>query len=294
MNKISLEGEIFKIPFIYEFTRDFKINKNTSLIKSKKLKLKIENNTTKEDDTINGLNELSFLNLKLTSNYQLDNNVFSFKSKDQELTNNNYKYNGKLNLKPSNLILNIDFEDIKIKKLLNTKSILFEFFKSGQFLDNNISTTINLASLKILDNKFFDSFKIIYNQKNGVVNIDTSEFLSNKIGLLKLSNTKIFYLNDSLLFNGDFILKIKDYSKFYTFFQSPKKVRKPIEEIFFNIQYNISNNQLTINSLKIDNKKVDGANITSLNNINDEQDLEIVNFIEFKKLLNKAFANYDG
>ena len=46
--------------------------------------------------------------------------------------------------------------------------------------------------------------------------------------------------------------------------------------------------------MKIDNKKVDGANITSLNNINDEQDLEIVNFIEFKKLLNKAFANYDG
>ena len=83
-------------------------------------------------------------------------------------------------------------------------------------------------------------------------------------------------------------------SKFYTFFQSPKIVRKPIEEIFFNIQYNISNNQLTINSLKIDNKKVDGANITSLNNINDKQDLEIVNFIEFKKLLNKAFANYDG
>jgi hypothetical protein len=294
LNKITLEGEIFKIPFIYEFTRDFKKNKNISLLKSKKLKLKIENNTTKVDGTINGLNELSILNLKLNSNYQLDNNVFSFKSKSQELTNDTYKYDGKLNLKPSNLILNVDFEDIKIKKLLDIDSIFFEFFKSGQFLDNNISANINLTSLNILDNKFFDSFKIIYNQKNGIVNIDTSEILSKKIGLLKLSNTKIFYLNDSLLFNGDFILKVKNYSKFYTFFQSPKNVRKPIEEIFFNIQYNISNNQLTINSLKIDNKKVDGANITSLSNINDKQDLEIVNFIEFKKLLNKAFANYDG
>ena len=34
--------------------------------------------------------------------------------------------------------------------------------------------------------------------------------------------------------------------------------------------------------------------VTSLNNINNKQNLEIVNFIEFKKLLNSALANYDG
>ena len=294
LNKIVLDGEIFKIPFIYEFIRDFKKKENNTLIKSKKLKLKFENKTTKIDGIINGLNELSFLNSRLTSNYQLDDNVFSFKSKDQELTNIILKYDGKLNLEPSNLTLNIDLENIKIKKILDIDSIFFEFFKSGQFLDDNISANINFTSSKILDNKFFDSLKIIYNQKNGIIDVDTSEFLSKKIGLLKLSNTKIFFLNDSLIFNGDFILKVNDYSKFYTFFQSPKKIRKPIEEIFFNIQFNVSSNQLTINNLKIDNKKIEGAKITSLNNINDKQNLEIVNFIEFKKLLNSAFANYDG
>jgi hypothetical protein len=293
-NKIFIEGEIFKIPFTYEFIKDFKKNTNFSYIKSKKLKLKIENETTKIDGVIDGVNDLSILNSKLTSNYQLDDNVFSFESKDQELTNNSIKYNGKLNLDPSNLIINIDLKNIKIKKLFDTDSIFFEFLKSGQFFNDNISAKINVNSLNILDNKFFDSLKIIYNQKNNIINIDETEFLSNKIGLLKLTNTKLSFQNNDLIFNGNFVFKIKDYSKLYTFFQSPKKLRNPIEEIFFNIQFNISNKELIINSLKIEDKVLDEDKIALLNNFNDRGSLEIENFIEFKKLINQIFANYEG
>jgi len=294
LNIIEFNGEIFKIPFTFEFSNNLINKKNTILIKAKKLKLKFENESIKENAIINGLNKISIFNSKLTSKYQLKKKIFLFESKEHELLNNSISYDGKLNLKPSSLTLNVNLEKIKLKKLFNTNSIFFEFLKTGKFFNDNISATVNFNSSEILDNKFFDSLKIIINQKNGIINFNQSEFLSKKIGLLKLDNTNLFIHSDNLIFNGDFNLNLINSSKFYTFFQTSKKLRKPIKNIFFNIDFDIFTNRLNINSLKIDDNDNNKEIQNIINNFNNSENQKIQNYIEFKNLVNQFLASYEG
>jgi hypothetical protein len=62
----------------------------------------------------------------------------------------------------------------------------------------------------------------------------------------------------------------------------------------FTFKFSLNNISDLTNSLKIEDKVLDEDKIALLNNFNDRGSLEIENFIEFKKLINQIFANYEG
>ena len=166
--------------------------------------------------------------------------------------------------------------------------------KSGKLFHDNLNIAISLNSPNISNNKILNSLKVNFNAINGEINFDKSYILSNKIGILKSNSNRLIIDNDSLIFNGDFDLNIKNSDYFFSFFQTSKKFRKPIKNISFNFNFNFLENRLEIKNFKIDNKKPGNEVELVLNDFNLNDDQQIGNLIIFKKLINNLFSVYVG
>jgi hypothetical protein len=287
-NKIVLQGEVFQIPFILDFNKNYLHNKIDTKIVLDKLKFKSKNVSLKKNQQIKGLNKTSIENSTLTSRYSLKNNKLSFNSEKSFLQNNKITYNGQANLDPFDLTLDINLEKIELKNIFNLNSIFFELLKSGILFNENLAVTITLNSSNFLSYKLFNSVKIIFDINTGAINLDKSEFLNNKIGLMKLKESRLFFQDDDLFFIGNFNFKINDINSFYQLFHSPKRVRKKIENINFKIEFNISKNLFKINSFLINDFEQNQNFIMKINNP------KFNNIIEFKNLVNQALSNYAG
>ena len=235
LNKIHLEGKIFKIPFLFTLDKDLEKQEKLISLNSQKLELYLKNLSGKKNEIIKGINEISVLNSKLISEYIYNKNQFLFKSKKSQIRNNKINYNGEIILKPFNLILNVDLDNIKLIKLFKNDSILFEILKLDQLYHNNLNTNIVLNSSNISDNKILNNLKINFNIQNGRINFDKSYIKSNKIGSLFLSNSNLILRDGNLMINTDINIKIDNSKNFFSFFQTPKNSRKPIKNIFFNL-----------------------------------------------------------
>ena len=294
LNKITLKGEIFKIPFILKFHRNLLDKQNNMMINSKKLKIKFNNKNNNNNKIIIGLNDLSIFNMKLITQYEIEDNNLSFQSLKSQLSNNKLEYSGKVNFYPFDLLLSINLQKINLKKLFNNNSILFELFKSGKLFHNNLSSNVSLKTPNITNSKLLKDLDINFNIENGKINLDKSNILIDKIGLLTLSQSKLILKDNNLLFNGDFNLSIKNSNSFFSFFQTFKDIRKPIKNISFNLDVNFLTNKLRINNFKIDNVNSSNEMKRVLNDFNNSKNQKIYNMIVFKSLVNKIFTAYAG
>ena len=78
--------------------------------------------------------------------------------------------------------------------------------------------------------------------------------------------------------------------------QTSKKFRKPIKNIFFEIEINLFNDKIKVQNISIDNLKFDKKNeeiIQILDNFNSLEN-KSNNWIYIKKLTNDVLANYFG
>ena len=287
-NKIALQGEVFQIPFILNFNKNYLDNKIDTKIVLNKLKFKSKNASLKKNQQINGLNKTSIVKSKLITRYSVKNNKLSFNSEKSFLQNNKITYYGQANFDPFDLKLDINLEKIELKKIFNLNSIFYELLKSGILFNENLTATITLNSSNFLSYKLFNSLKIVFDINTGSINLDKSEFLNNKIGLLKLKESGLFFQDDDLFFIGNFNFKINDINSFYQFFHSPKRIRKNIKNIDFKLEFNISKNLFKINNFLIDDFKQNQNFIRKINNP------KFNNIIEFKNLINQALLIYAG
>ena len=86
-------------------------------------------------------------------------------------------------------------------------------------------------------------------------------------------------------------MNIKNFDRFYSFLQTPKKYRKKIENINFNIDYDFVENSITVNSFGVDN--LDSLN-NSTNIISDFNNQKNKNFIILRSFINRLFEVYFG
>jgi len=294
INKIFLKGELFKVPFTLKFNKDLINKADALLIESKRYKIKLKNKSTNNKSNIDGLNNLSILNSKLITKYNFKDDSLLFKSLNSQISNNKINYNGELNFNPFNLILDVNSEKIDLKKLFNINSILFELIKTGKLFHDNLNIAVTFNSPKITNNRILNSLKLNFNAINGEINFDKSYILSNKIGLLKSDISEVALNNDGLVFNGNFNLDIKNSDHLFSFFQTSKKFRKPIKNIYFNLNYIFLENRLEINNFKIDDIKANDEVRSILNDFNRNDDQQIGNLIIFKNLVNNLFSAYLG
>ena len=125
---------------------------------------------------------------------------------------------------------------------------------------------------------------------NGKINFDESIFINNKIGILNITNSNLFYENNRLLINTDIKIDIKNLDSLFSFLQTPKKARKPLKNIFINLDYDFLTNQIVFNNLKINDNEVNDELFRIIGRFNDNS---INNMIKSRRVLNDLISAYE-
>ena len=292
-NLFELKGETFNIPFKFDLNKEiFNTEKKSFNIYAKILKLKISNISNKNDENlILGNNIISVLNSKIHTKYRVNEKLINFESRDSKTINSKVKYNGQLSIIPFDLKLNINLEDHRLSKLLNLDSILIDLFQTELLYNENISIHTSINTKSKSREEIFNSTKINFNIINGKVNFDETKLISDKIGIVELSNSNLFFESNKLMLNTNVIIDIQKSKNLFSFLQTPKNSRKKIKSIFFNLDYDLLANQIEFNYFKINGAEVDNEILRILESFNEIKDN---NLNKSRQILNKLLSSYEG
>ena len=174
---------------------------------------------------------------------------------------------------------------------LNINSILNELVKTELLFNDNISVSASIAATSTQKEKIFQKAKINFNISGGKINFDQTKLINNKIGLLKLDNSRLFFDDKRLILTTDIIIDINNNDKLFTLLQTDKQFRKPIKNILVNLNYDFLSNQIEINNLKIENRDANDELLRIIENFNDNNSN---NWNKTKGLLNTFFKAYEG
>ena len=297
VNQINANGEMFSFPFNIKWTRNFSNEaKSITDFKIKKLKLEFKNISVTNKEKIHMVkNILSISNSNIVSEYKIQNNNINIKSIESRLINNEISYNGFINLNPFEFKIDVNVDKLNFKNFVKTNKLVEEFLKINSFKSKNLNGKIVLKINNLIKNNLLDSSNIVFNFNNGLLDFNKTIFNSKKIGSLLLYNSSMYDVNGELIFKGNFNLSIKDQKQFYKIFQTSKKFRKPIKNIFFEIEMNLFNDKIKIKNISIDNLKFDKNEeiIQILDNFNSLEN-KSNNWIYIKRLTNEVLANYFG
>ena len=292
-NSFSMDGEIFNIPFNFNFSRDHPSSDTRKInFKAKKLKLNIlDKLKIQPDGTISGLSTISFFNENIATKYSVNKNLVSFELDSPKIKNSNINFKGILSFRPFEFKLDIDLKKYDLFKLLNFNSFITELFNSKILFNENLSTDISINIIANNNNRIFSSSIINFNIVNAKINFDKTKFTNNKIGILEIQNSNLFFKNGNLILNSNALIDIKNSNNLFAFLQTPKKIRKPLKSILINFDYDLSAKQLTIKKLKIDKKENNNEMIDVIKEINN---IEKYNLNKTKRIFNKLLSSYSG
>jgi hypothetical protein len=293
INLLKLKGSVFAIPFNFELkNKKDLIRKKEINFEAKSLNLDIHNESIEEKNTsAKGINVISFLNSTINTEYEVKDNSIEFNSNNSRVNSSQANYNGKLSINPFDLDLNINLSNYKISRLFNFNPILIESLKSELLFNENISLNTSLIINSNTNEEIFHNAQIHFNILNGKVNLDSSKFVNEDIGLLELSNSNLFFENNKLILNTDILLDIKNSNALFSFLNTSKKSRKEIRNILINLNYDFLSNEIEFNNVKIDNIEV---STQFFNIIEGFKDNNLNNLIKTRVLLNELLSIYEG
>ena len=292
INLLNLKGEVFNIPFIFDYNyQNYPFKKEETKFKTKYLKLNFFNKSDKENNILtNGKNVISFLNSTIKTTYNIEDKQIFFVSNNSKINNSQIDYSGELSFNPFDLVMDVNLENHKISKLFDINSIILEFIKSGLLFNDNISLKTSLTANSNKNNEIFQNAKINLRIMNGKIDLNNTSFINHEIGSLELNNSNLFLENNKLVLNTNLLFDIKSSKKLFVFLNTSKSSRKNIKSISINLGYDFSSNQIKFNNVKIDNKDV---NDELLSIIDEFSDNNLNNLNKSRLLLNRFFASYE-
>ena len=290
-NILSAENQIFNIPYKVKL-RDNKYKKQIiSDISFDYFNTKIENYHNYKNQEINGTIRLIYKQRKSEAFYNLNKGQFNFEYFDKS-KNQNFKYNGFINLKPFFSEFLGDIDKMNLEIFLNPNSILLQLFKT-EILNSknlNISNVINVkktSSLKDLINLVLN-FKI----SDGLIDLNGTKFSLSDYADIKISDSLLYINEKNLILDSKITVNVNRSDEMYKNFQTPRNFRSEIKKVEFNLNYNFDQMTANLNNVKIDEKINEDIN-KALSEINFTMN-KIQNRVFIKKLLNQAFKNYSG
>ena len=298
LNILDITGEVFNLPFSLSVNQTTfspeisEVNRKVN-IDLKKIKLKIFNESTiKSSGILTGLNNTRIVNSKISSKYNINKNKnkISFKSKQSKIKNSTMSYNGKLSTEPFDLSLDIDLSKIELAKIFNNNSIFFELLKTQLFFNENLSADISLNTKFRKRDEIFNQAKFNFNIVNGTINFNQTKLINDKIGSLEVISSLLYSDENKLILNSDIMIDINHLNNLYSYLQTPKKNRITIKKIYFNLNYNISDDKIFFNNFRIDNGDNENEIVKIINDFYSNKDN---NTNTTRRMLNKLFLFHD-
>ena len=293
LNLFDLKGKIFNIPFSLDYQNTLNLKENKKIvIEAKDLRLKIINESFKLDKNLtNGINNISVLNSKFNTKYNILDQIITFESTNSRMQNSKVNYNGRLAINPFDLDLKIDLQNYKISNLFISNSVINEFIKTGLLFNENISINILININSNTRDEIFNDVNIKLNILNGKINFDNTVFINDDIGLLEITSSNLFMDNDKLILDANLSVDIKNTDRLFSFLNTSKKSRKDIKNVKLNIIYDFFSNQMEFKNIKINDNEVS----SQFNNIAEGFiDKNSNNLINSRRLLNELIDLYEG
>ncbi len=294
-NFLSTIGEIYKIPVKLNWSKNFKTKKKITEINTKKISIDSWNEGSFIKGRYEYENILNLFSSRLKTKYEILDNSIVFKSQTSLIKSTPIKYNGIINFKPFNFKINIDSKKIDYSYFWKNLYLVNELISTKLLLNQNLYGNIFISSEKIAKNKHFSKIGININFKESEINLDNTKLHSDKLGELEIYDSVIQSKDGLAILSGKLKLKIKDQNFFYKNFLIPKKNRKEIKNLIFDISFQLDNRSININNLLFEDDKNIVKNFDSVDQIiekNKQIKYDYFNSILFRKFIKEIIIAY--
>ena len=244
--QFKINGNIFDVDYISLWKRNYdNPNETFNEINTKNPNLDIKNLFLLEGNKkFSGKSTINFLNEKIIINYKFQDNKILVDSPNE---NQNIKLASKIELDPF-------FFESKIK--IDNKDINFFidylfsyiFNSEEQYLGNmNGNVSLEISNLK---NSLINNGVINFSIKDKSIKLKKSQFKVQDIGNIE-SEFWYYVNNGDLIFISENMFELKNRKEFSRKFQVSSKLLKNVNKIYFNLEKNIDNGEISISQVYI-------------------------------------------
>ena len=280
------KSKVFNVPYKLTIGND-KLNEILDFeFVSKKLVLKIENETDYKKKNDTGNLKISFKNKNNTFEYQINKNTLDIISKD-----NNKIFKGLIEFKPFYLVSNFKYQTFRIKDLLENPFFM-EILKSQILNNKNLNALINFDVKNVYDFDRFSDLSIKLKIEEGNYNFSNSNIIWKENVNIGFSDSFLNFDKGKINLNGRTSFNVKNQDEFYKFFQIKKELRKNIEKIELDFNYDFNEEKITFDNLRIDNKS--NKKIEEIVSNFNSSNKRFLNKITFKNFVNDILIAYFG
>ncbi len=283
LKKLSSKLDIFNIPISLEVEHNIIEKKFFIKVNSHPLRLNIKNNSNYDDEKLDGKLDLTIINKERKINYSLKDSSLDFNTNDNEFT-------GNINIKPFFLSLYSKLNQIDLKKIFKDNSILVNILKSEVLNNKNFNGKININTNEFKGVNFLNEIKSTILLEEGDIIVQNLRTNFKDSVIINLNNTQLIVDNNKLKFAGNVILDFADVDNFYSHYQINRKDRKRIKKINFGFLFNLDDEFIEIDNLKVDGNS--NRNLEKfLSNLNSKKE-NIFNKVILRNSIQGFFRNF--
>lgn len=247
VKKLISKFEIFNVPVNLETKHNILEKNFLTEINAHPLRLNIKDNANYSDEKLNGQLDLTIINKSKKIDYILKDNSFTFNSNDNVFT-------GDINIKPFFLNSNFELNQVDLKKIFHSNSILINILKSEILNNKNLNGKININANSFKGLNFLDQIKFNILFEEGDIFIQNLKTTFKKSVIIDLSDIQLIVDNNNLKFAGYATLELINVNEFFAHYQINRSDRKNIKKITFGFLFNFDEEFIEFDNLKIDGK----------------------------------------
>ena len=285
IQKVKSVFDIFNIPFKLDVSKNIYDRNKKFILKSKKIRLNIETTIEQEEKDINGVFDVELLNKTNSFQYSLKDETLNFLSKDKN-------FRGQLNLKPFYFSSDLNFSYISRKKILKNDTLIIDLIDSELLNNSNLNAVVNVNIDRIDKFEYLTDFILEIQLADGRIfmsnfDVDWNESLSIKSNDIEFVND----INGKKLI-GEISFNFNDVERFFRYFQIKRNYRNVFKEIKADFIYDITEDRLVLNNIKIDN--VSNQMLEKLLDQYNSGNKNLLNKVIFRNFVKKFFQTYAG
>ena len=232
---------------------------------------------------------------RFKTKYKVSDQSIVFESKTSLIKSTPIKYKGIVNFKPFNFKINIDSKKLDFSYFWKNIYLVNELITTELLLNQNLYGNIFISSEKIAKTKNFNNVVLNINFKESEINFDNTTLYSDKLAELEIYDSILQHVEGAAIFSAKLKLKIKEQDFFYKTFLIPKKNRKEIKNLIFDISFQLDNRLITINSVLFEDNNNKVKNFDSIDQIienNKQIKYDYFNSILFRKFIKEIIIAY--
>ena len=201
-------------------------------------------------------------------------------------------FSGQLNFKPFYFSSDLNFNYISRKKILKNDTLIIDLLDSELLNNSNLNAIINIHIDQIDKFEYLTDFILEIQLADG--KIFMSNFDVDWNDSLSIKSEDIEFVNDEngKKLIGEISFNFSDVEKFFRYFQIKRNYRNVFKEIKADFIYNLTEDKLILNNLKID--EISNKKLENLLDQYNKGDKDLLNKVIFRNFVKKFFQTYAG